>query len=68
MRDGYLNGLKTLVSRDYMNPIQLLYSMRVKESSELQITGKRKGNVLPKMKRSPEERHTQTHRNLLEMF
>jgi hypothetical protein len=30
--------------------------------------GKRKGKLLPKMKRSPEERHTQIHANLFEIF
>ena len=42
-----------------------------KESTEVQINtknGKRKGKLLPKMKRSPEERHTQTHGNLFDIF
>jgi len=30
--------------------------------------GKIKGKLLQKMKRSPEERHTQTHKNLVEIF
>ena len=42
-----------------------------KESTKVRITQKmvkEKENSYKKMKRSPEKRHTQTHRNLIEIF
>ena len=42
-----------------------------KESTKVQITqkiGKKEETLTEKMKRSPDERHTQTHRSLTEVF
>ena len=44
---------------------------RGKESTEVRITqnkGKERENSYQKLKRSPMERHTQTHGNLIEIF
>jgi hypothetical protein len=53
----------------YLSKIE--YRPYGKESTEVQKTQKmekRKGKNLQKMKRSLEERHTQTHRNLYDIF
>jgi hypothetical protein len=49
----------------------LLYRPCGKESTEVRKTqnkGKERENSYQKLKRSPEERHTQTHGNLFEIF
>ena len=50
--------------------ILLINRPRGKESTEVRITQKMGGKkkLLPKIKRFPEERHTQTHGNLFDIF
>ena len=48
-----------------------IYIPRGKESTEIQVTqnkGKERENSYKKLKRSPQERHMQTHGNLIEIF